>query len=111
MLDDWQLKQDVVALVFDTTASNTATGIRNGCASLIEKDLNHPLLWLACRHHMYEVHIKIFGSLFWVTPLAQRSCFSSGFKTIGRTSITILTTQHYSNGLAPRMITANQLDQ
>jgi hypothetical protein len=33
MLDDWQLKQDVAALVFDTTASNT--GIRNGCASLI----------------------------------------------------------------------------
>ncbi|KZS04710.1 Cc8K15.2-like protein, partial [Daphnia magna] len=56
MLDDWQLKQDVAALVFDTTASNT--GIRNGCASLIEKDLNRPLLWLACRHHMYEVHIK-----------------------------------------------------
>ncbi|KZR95720.1 Cc8K15.2-like protein, partial [Daphnia magna] len=56
MLDDWQLKQDVAALVFDTTSSNT--GIRNGCASLIEKDLNRPLLWLACRHHMYEVHIK-----------------------------------------------------
>jgi hypothetical protein len=56
MLDDWQLKQDVTALVFDTNASNT--GIRNGCDSLIGKDLNRPLLWPACRHHMYEVHLK-----------------------------------------------------
>jgi hypothetical protein len=55
MLDDWQLKQDVVALVFHTTARNT--GIRNDCASFLEKDVNRPLPWLACRYHMCEVHI------------------------------------------------------
>lgn len=43
-------------MVFDTTASNT--GIRNGCAVLIECELKHSLLWLACRHHIYETHIK-----------------------------------------------------
>lgn len=58
MLDSWQLTDNVVALVFDTTASNT--GIRNGCAVLIEKEINRSLLWLACRHHVYvyEVHMK-----------------------------------------------------
>lgn len=56
MLDSWQVTDNVVALVFDTTASNT--GIRNGCAVLIEKEINRSLLWLACRHHVYEVHMK-----------------------------------------------------
>ncbi|KZS06415.1 Cc8K15.2-like protein, partial [Daphnia magna] len=50
ILDDWQIKQDVVALVFDTTGSDT--GIRNCCVSLIEKDMNRPVFWLACRHHI-----------------------------------------------------------
>lgn len=56
MLDDWKVKENVVALVFDTTASNT--GVRNGCAVLIEKEIKRSLLWLACRHHVYEVHMK-----------------------------------------------------
>lgn len=56
MLEDWKVQENVIALVFDTTSSNT--GLRNGCAVLIEKDLNRSLLWLACRHHVYEVHMK-----------------------------------------------------
>ena len=72
MLDGVQVKQDVIALD-DTTASNT--GIRNDCGSLIEKDLNHPLLCLAFHHHVYEVHIQIFGSPFRVTTLTQRVAF------------------------------------
>lgn len=56
MVEDWKVKDKVIGLVFDTTASNT--GIRNGCAVLIEKDINRSLLWLACRHHVYEVHMK-----------------------------------------------------
>ena len=56
MVEDWKVKENVIALVFDTTASNT--GLRNGCAVLIEKDLNRSLLWLACPHHVYEVHMK-----------------------------------------------------
>lgn len=56
MVEDWKVKENVIALVFDTTTSNTV--LRNGCSVLIEKDLNRPLLWLACRHHVYEVHMK-----------------------------------------------------
>ncbi len=56
MVEDLKVKENVIALVFDTTASNT--GLRNGCGVLIEKDLNRSLLCLACRHHVYEVHMK-----------------------------------------------------
>ena len=56
MMEDWKVKENVIPLLFDTTASNT--GLRNGCAVLIEKDLNRSLLCLACRHHVYEVHMK-----------------------------------------------------
>jgi len=56
LLEEWDVLDTVIGLVFDTTASNT--GIRNGCAKLIENELKHPILWLACRHHVYELHIR-----------------------------------------------------
>jgi hypothetical protein len=56
LLEEWKIKDDVIALVFDTTASNT--GRVNGCASLFEESLQHSILWLACRHHIYELHFK-----------------------------------------------------
>lgn len=52
-LEDWRVKDQVIATVFDTTASNT--GVRMGCAALIEAHLNRAILWLACRHHIYEL--------------------------------------------------------
>ncbi|KAK4007395.1 hypothetical protein OUZ56_012552 [Daphnia magna] len=39
VLETWQLTNNAIAMVFDTTASNT--GIRNGCAVLIERELKH----------------------------------------------------------------------
>ena len=56
LLKDWNCLDVTIALVFDTTASNT--GRQNGAVIGIEKHLNKSLLWLACRHHVYEVHIK-----------------------------------------------------
>lgn len=56
MLEDWYLKDKVIGLCFDTTASNS--GIRNGCCSLMEKELKRAVLWCACRHHFTELHIK-----------------------------------------------------
>ena len=52
------------ALVFDTTSSNT--GVLKGAATFLEAELNTKLLWLACRHHIYEfilgaVWTRIFG--------------------------------------------------
>jgi hypothetical protein len=52
-LDDWQLRSQVQGLVFDTTSSNT--GIHLGASTLIEKALKRELIWIACRHHIFEV--------------------------------------------------------
>lgn len=56
LLRDWKLEPNLIGVVFDTTASNT--GVRSGCAVLLEKEFNKPLLWLACRHHIHELHIR-----------------------------------------------------
>lgn len=56
LLNDWDVKDEVIALVFDTTASNT--GRIKGCATWIEKYLLRAVLWFACRHHVFEIHIQ-----------------------------------------------------
>jgi hypothetical protein len=55
-LNEWQLVDQVVGLSFDTNASNT--GAFRGSATLIEIGLNRAVLWLPCRHHIYELHVK-----------------------------------------------------
>lgn len=56
LLEDWGILKNVIGLCFDTTASNT--GRLKGSATLIESTVGHSVLWLACRHHVYEVHVK-----------------------------------------------------
>lgn len=56
LIAEWDLENSVVGLVFDTTSSNT--GRWRGASTLIEESLNRPTLWIACRHHMYELHLK-----------------------------------------------------
>ncbi|XP_065684263.1 uncharacterized protein LOC124807852 isoform X1 [Hydra vulgaris] len=46
----------VHSVCFDTTSSNT--GWMQGACVLLEKWQGRPLLWFACRHHIYELHIK-----------------------------------------------------
>ena len=53
LLNSWQCKDSIVNMVFDTTASNT--GHVSGACISIQRDLNHALLWSACRHHVGEV--------------------------------------------------------
>ena len=63
LLEVWNLKQHVKALVFDTTASNT--GWNNGAAKCLEKLLDQKLFYNACRHHIYEFIIgAVYSSLF-----------------------------------------------
>ena len=52
LLDQWQCKDNVKCMVFDTTSVNTGA-ISAGCISL-QTSLNKKLLWLACRHHIGE---------------------------------------------------------
>ena len=51
--DEWGLKEKVVAMSFDTTASNT--GRNQGACVLIEQELQKDLLYLACWHHIFEL--------------------------------------------------------
>ncbi len=55
-VNQWEAADDIVAMVFDTTSSNT--GIHQGAAVFIEEMLDRALLWPACRHHVAELHIK-----------------------------------------------------
>lgn len=59
------------AMLFDTTQSNT--GIRRGAAVIFENLVQRHLLYLGCRHHIFEVYLKtafevIFGSTSKLTP-------------------------------------------
>ena len=61
-LDDWDISSRIKGMSFDTTASNT--GRRNGACILIEQALNTDLLYLACRHHIFEIVAeKVFTAL------------------------------------------------
>jgi hypothetical protein len=56
---EWGLENQVKAMCFDTTASNT--GRRIGACGLIETKLGKNLLYLACRHHLHEI---VVGDVF-----------------------------------------------
>ena len=57
VLQEWQIPDDIIiGMSWDTTASNT--GIHSGSAMLMEQELGHAILWLACRHHIGELHVK-----------------------------------------------------
>ena len=53
LLEEWNCKDSVVGMVFDTTASNT--GHKTARCIQIQISLNKPLFWFACRHHIGEV--------------------------------------------------------
>ncbi|GBO14299.1 hypothetical protein AVEN_196506-1, partial [Araneus ventricosus] len=44
------LRDNIIGLSFDTTASNVCTRI--------EREFGRTLLWLACRHHTHELILK-----------------------------------------------------
>ena len=63
-LADWDCEENVVALCFDTTASNT--GRVQGAVVQLEAMLGRQLLHFACRHHVLELVVgavatKLFG--------------------------------------------------
>ena len=56
ILTNWNAAENVIGTVWDTTASNT--GKWEGAAGHMEKLLHRALLWVACRHHVAELHVK-----------------------------------------------------
>ena len=66
LLTTWGLTENVVALVFDTTASNS--GVHKGAAKLLEEKLNTKVFYFACRHHILELLVgaaweAVFGKI------------------------------------------------
>jgi hypothetical protein len=59
MVQEWGIGNQVKAICFDTTASNT--GRKNGACGAIETRLGKNLLYLACRHHINEI---VVGDVF-----------------------------------------------
>lgn len=53
LMKQWECDPEIIGMCFDTTASNT--GKLNGACTLIEAAMGRKLLWLTCRHHMFEV--------------------------------------------------------
>jgi hypothetical protein len=79
-LQDWNIKDSVNAMCFDTTASNT------GACVTIETKLNRSLLAFGCRHHVNEIIVsdvfkKCFGNSY--GPEIQLfKCFRDSWKNI-----------------------------
>ena len=75
-VNEWEAQDDLVALVFDTTASNT--GHHQGAGVYIEEQIGHAVMWPACRFHVAELHIKLpYDTVFGATtgpddPLFKR---------------------------------------
>jgi hypothetical protein len=75
LLQVWDLLDNVRALVFDTTSSNS--GIHKGAAKLIEEHLGKKLLYLACRHHILEVIVgEIWRVLFGAIHAPENKMFA-----------------------------------
>ena len=74
------LKRDIRALVFDTTASNT--GCRKGCCVLIEKWLGRPVLYMGCRHHTLELLAKGSWHAVFDEILSPENKLMSAFKML-----------------------------
>ncbi|KAG0726095.1 hypothetical protein GWK47_037289 [Chionoecetes opilio] len=63
VLTEWNLKDRIVVVYFDTTAVNT--GGKSGVCLRLEMMLDKPLLYFACRHHVLEILLDmVFSSPF-----------------------------------------------
>ncbi|CAH0384658.1 unnamed protein product [Bemisia tabaci] len=56
VLVEWDIDIQIKTFSFDTTSVNTGTF--NGAAVLLEELLDHQVLFLACRHHIFELLLE-----------------------------------------------------
>jgi len=84
-LHEWSLLDIVQAVVFDTTASNT--GRLKGACYLLEQKLDRDILFLACRHHIYEIVLSlqgVFDEIQLLPSKDQTYFYSKGSKIHGK---------------------------
>ncbi|RXG60803.1 hypothetical protein Avbf_15064, partial [Armadillidium vulgare] len=56
LLIDWKCDKNIIGMVFDTTSSNT--GQHTAVCVCLQRELDRPLLWFACRRHVGEVMLS-----------------------------------------------------
>ena len=70
----WEIPHNsIIGMSWDTTASNT--GQLRGSSTVFEQEMGRGLLWLACRHHMGELHVKH-------ADIEARGAWNGKFKTV-----------------------------
>ena len=79
----WQITNNLKALVFDTTSSNS--GWKNGAAKLLEEQLGRKVFYHACRHHIYELVIRaVWKSIFGKETTGPENPIFNEFKKMGQ---------------------------
>ena len=57
-VEKYNINKDVIiGISFDTTSVNT--GVVSGIATQIQANFGHNLMWLPCRHHIFELCLKV----------------------------------------------------
>lgn len=88
VLDEWRLVDKIEAVCTDTTSVNT--GDKNGAVFLLEEKLKKTLLYLPCRHHIYELILRDIFMTKLLKPQVQMFQFSMILKRYGTQLIKIL---------------------
>jgi hypothetical protein len=75
LCDSWGVSKNIIAQVFDTTATNT--GCENGACTIFEAEfLKRKVLWCACRRHVDEVILSdVWKSFFGKTSSPDNELF------------------------------------
>lgn len=87
-IQDWGIKDRIIGMSFDNTSSNTSQQV--GACVRLYNELNRNILWLSCRHHMYELVLK---QIFYVVVervttspnVAMFDTFKSRWPTLNQT--------------------------
>ena len=75
ILRQWEgVPEWLAGLCFDTTSANT--GIHKGAITVIQKAFEKRLLFLACRHHMFEITAAAIFDMFFASSGPQIAIFS-----------------------------------
>ena len=74
----WDIEADIVAFVFDTTASNT--GRKKGATVRLQQILGRPVFFLGCRHHISELVVKAVWYSVFEEDLSPENKFFSEIK-------------------------------
>jgi len=104
-LKRWKLSDNVKAMGFDTTSSNT--GKINGACTILQETLGRNLLNLACRHHIYELvvagtFILVFGKTSSPTPPILIK-FRNNWSTIDKTNMKAIPPKIFKKQILARL--------